>query len=290
MKRIMFVDDEPAILAGLQNLLYKDRKRWTLVFALASTVRIMLSGHADREAIVRALPALHQLLSKPCGGETLRAAIERSPDTELPARITAVVGRLAVLPTTAELHRRLERVLADTRATIEDLTAVIAADPGLGAKVQLVNSAYFGAGQVTSSIPRAVAMLGFDRIRYIASTISIFETLDNPLPGISIRALQDHALCARPCSCARGCRRNTRSSATPPRSSTRSGASPSRSAGRASSRSSSRSIRGVEHELGVRGVVLDEQDPPGHGVAEPSGGSVKAGRAGVAHANVVWSW
>ena len=26
-KRILFVDDEPAILAGLQNLLYKDRKR-----------------------------------------------------------------------------------------------------------------------------------------------------------------------------------------------------------------------------------------------------------------------
>src|ERR1041384_515554 len=104
-KRILFVADEPAILAGLQNLLYKDRKRWQMVFALGgqlgldeirkepfdivvsdmrmpgvdgatllntvkdecpSTVRIMLSGHADREAIVRALPALHQLLSKPC--------------------------------------------------------------------------------------------------------------------------------------------------------------------------------------------------------------------------------
>ena len=102
-KRILFVDDEPAILAGLQNLLYKDRKRWQMVFALGgqlaldeirkepfdivvsdmrmpgvdgatllntikdecpSTVRIMLSGHADREAIVRALPALHQLLKK----------------------------------------------------------------------------------------------------------------------------------------------------------------------------------------------------------------------------------
>src|ERR1044071_1058497 len=87
-KRILFVDDEPAILAGLQNLLYKHRKRWQMVFALGgqlgldeirkepcdivvsdmrmpgvdgatllntvkdecpSTVRIMLSGHADRE-------------------------------------------------------------------------------------------------------------------------------------------------------------------------------------------------------------------------------------------------
>ncbi|HMG23584.1 MAG TPA: response regulator, partial [Kofleriaceae bacterium] len=118
-KRILFVDDEPAILAGLQNLLYKDRKRWDMVFALGgqlaldeirkesfdivvsdmrmpgvdgatllntvkdecpATVRIMLSGHADREAIVRALPALHQLLSKPCDAATLRGAIERSLD------------------------------------------------------------------------------------------------------------------------------------------------------------------------------------------------------------------
>ena len=32
-KRILFVDDEPAILEGLQNLLYKDRRRWQMVFA-----------------------------------------------------------------------------------------------------------------------------------------------------------------------------------------------------------------------------------------------------------------
>src|ERR1700759_4814157 len=109
-KRILFVDDEPAILAGLQNLLYKDRKRWDMVFALGgqlaleeirkspfdivvsdmgmpgidgavllnrikdespSPVRIMLAGHADREAIVRALPPLHQLLSKPSDASTL---------------------------------------------------------------------------------------------------------------------------------------------------------------------------------------------------------------------------
>src|ERR1051326_8767432 len=103
-KRILFGADEPAILAGLQNLLYKDRKRWQMVFALGGQLgldeirkepfdivvsdmrmpgvdgatllntvraespapaRIMLWGHADRGAIVRALPALHQLRKKP---------------------------------------------------------------------------------------------------------------------------------------------------------------------------------------------------------------------------------
>jgi ubiquinone/menaquinone biosynthesis C-methylase UbiE len=88
-------------LQGLQNLLHRDRKRWNMVFAACGeaaldevhkepfdvvvsdmrmpgidgaallnqikaecpgTVRIMLSGHADRDTIARALPALHQLL------------------------------------------------------------------------------------------------------------------------------------------------------------------------------------------------------------------------------------
>src|SRR6266545_6839404 len=113
-KRILFVDDEPAILKGLQNLLFRDRPRWEMVFANSgelavrelakapfdvvvsdirmpgmdgatllnhvkdrypTTARIMLSGHAEREAIVRALPALQQLLSKPCNAQTLRRAI-----------------------------------------------------------------------------------------------------------------------------------------------------------------------------------------------------------------------
>src|ERR1041384_141580 len=115
-KRILFVDDESAILAGLQNLLYKDRKRWDLVFALGgdaalreiraasfdvvisdmrmpgldgaallqvvknecpATVRIIVSGHPDSDAVKRALPVVHQFLTKAGDIKALRAAIER---------------------------------------------------------------------------------------------------------------------------------------------------------------------------------------------------------------------
>ena len=133
-KRILFVDDEPAILSGLQNMLYKDRRRWDMVFvksgagALAelrakpfdvvvtdmrmpgmdgaellsqvkdefpATVRIMLSGYAERDAIVRALPALHQLLAKPCDSDILRATIERIVDVRRhPALLVAHARQL----------------------------------------------------------------------------------------------------------------------------------------------------------------------------------------------------
>jgi len=234
-KRILFVDDEPAILAGLQNLLYKDRKRWEMVFAnsgdkalaemrkqafdvvvsdmrmpgidgatllnvvkdeFPATARIMLSGHAEREAIVRALPALHQLLSKPCDADTLRVAIERGCDSD-PARdekIRAAIGRVDKLPSPPDIFFDLSRVMQSATAGIDEVAALVVRDPGLAAKVlQLVNSAYFGARQKTSTIQQAVSLLGIDRLRYIALTVSVFCTAEGDvqeLQALSQRTAQ----------------------------------------------------------------------------------------------------
>jgi HD-like signal output (HDOD) protein/ActR/RegA family two-component response regulator len=221
-KRILFVDDEPAILAGLQNLLYRDRRRWDMVFApggqpaldevrkapfdivvsdmrmpgidgamllnmikdeCPATVRIMLSGHADREAIVRALPALHQLLSKPCDATTLRGAIERSLDgtnVTRDALIRQIVGGVDKLPTPIEISAELARLMQSSTTSVADVAKVVTRDPGLSAKLlQLINSAYFGTGQTTTSIQQAVALLGIDRLRYIALTASVFASPDD---------------------------------------------------------------------------------------------------------------
>ncbi len=237
-KRILFVDDEPAILAGLQNLLYKDRKRWDMVFALGgqvaldeirkapfdivvsdmrmpgvdgatllntikdecpATVRIMLSGHADREAIVRALPAMHQLLSKPCDAATLRGAIERSLDganVERDARIRRLVGGINKLPTPPDIYFDLSRLMQSPTSSVGDVSRVVTRDPALSAKLlQLVNSAYFGTGQVTTSIQQAVALLGTDRLRYIALTASVFASPGaDDACGFSLQDLQRGAM------------------------------------------------------------------------------------------------
>lgn len=233
-KRILFVDDEPAILAGLQNLLYRDRKRWEMVFALGgqlaldelrqkpfdivvsdmrmpgidgatllniikdefpATVRIMLSGHADREAIVRALPALHQLLSKPCDAQTLRGAIERSldsTDVERDIKIRQIVGGVDKLPTPPEIYFELSRLMQSPTTSVADIAKVVTRDPALSAKLlQLINSAYFGTGQTTTSIQQAVALLGIDRLRYIALTASVFASPEMlPSRGFSLHEIQ----------------------------------------------------------------------------------------------------
>ncbi len=117
MKRILFVDDEAAILRGLQRMLRPLRDQWAMQFAeggpaaleLLATqtfdvvvsdvrmpgmdgvslltelkrlhpevVRIILSGHSDHEMILRSIGPAHQFLTKPCSPELLRATVERA--------------------------------------------------------------------------------------------------------------------------------------------------------------------------------------------------------------------
>ncbi len=117
MKNLLFVDDEPRVLQGLQRQLHGMRHEWDMHFVengaaaleymarepvevIVSdmlmpgmdgaqllgevllrhphTVRLVLSGHADREAVLRLIGPAHQYLSKPCNAEELRAAIARA--------------------------------------------------------------------------------------------------------------------------------------------------------------------------------------------------------------------
>lgn len=119
MSRILFVDDEQRILDGLRDLLRKDRKRWTIDFALGGEAaieklerepydvvvsdmrmpridgggvleaakrlrpeagRIILSGQTELAAATRVVPVAHQFLTKPCDGDSLRAVISRMLD------------------------------------------------------------------------------------------------------------------------------------------------------------------------------------------------------------------
>jgi putative nucleotidyltransferase with HDIG domain len=117
MKRILFVDDEPKILDGLQRMLRPQRHEWEMAFApggeaalrmldaaafdvivsdmrmpgidgaqllriarekYPNVLRIILSGYTELEASFRAVPVAHQFLLKPCDPDSLRASIERA--------------------------------------------------------------------------------------------------------------------------------------------------------------------------------------------------------------------
>lgn len=117
MRRILFVDDEPRILDGLQRMLRSQRREWDMRFAIGpqaalaelaaapfdvvvtdmrmpgmdgaallaevkqlypATIRLILSGYSDPEAAARATQVAHQFLSKPCSADMLREAVQRA--------------------------------------------------------------------------------------------------------------------------------------------------------------------------------------------------------------------
>jgi HD-like signal output (HDOD) protein/ActR/RegA family two-component response regulator len=116
VKRILFVDDDPRILHGLEVGLHHQREHWQMTFAegaaagleamraqpqdvvvtdmrmpgmdgaaLLSAVmgayprvaRVAFSAYADRRSIVRALGVAHQFVAKPCQPDVMVKVVER---------------------------------------------------------------------------------------------------------------------------------------------------------------------------------------------------------------------
>lgn len=117
MNRILFVDDEPKVLEGLQRMLYPLRGEWQMEFVSSGqqalrrlseaefdvlvtdirmpgmgglellseviqqhpqVIRLVLSGTVDQELTLRSAAVAHQYLVKPCDARTLRAKVERA--------------------------------------------------------------------------------------------------------------------------------------------------------------------------------------------------------------------
>ena len=232
-KRILFVDDDQAILRAMKNLLRKERHRWELVFAedgqtaldevrrqhvdvvvtdmrmpamdgadlltrireeSPTTARIMLTGSAEPEAIVRALPALHQLLVKPCDRARLQATIERSLDATGSGSCTAI-GSIDRLPSPARTVSALGLLLDTPTATTSEVTAIISSDPAMSAKVlQLACSEFFASPGTVTSIASAVEMMGLDRLRQLRLASQIFELVGAEAVSPWLETLQTKSL------------------------------------------------------------------------------------------------
>jgi HD-like signal output (HDOD) protein/ActR/RegA family two-component response regulator len=229
--RILFVDDESDVLNGLRDLLRKERQRWDMVFAVGGeqalaelqkapfdvvvsdmrmpgmdgaellgrvkaeypgTARLVLSGHAEREATLRAVSVVQQFLSKPCDAGLLRTTIERTCGLhkllESPA-IRAVVGGMEKLPS-------VPRAASDPASDMTQIAGIVQRDPAMCAKVlQLVNSAYFGIGQNVVSIPQAVSLLGTELVKGLTLTADAFAAMHGEqVECFSIERLRDHSV------------------------------------------------------------------------------------------------
>jgi len=238
MRRILFVDDEPAILSGLKRTLRPWVGKWEMVFVtngqtaldalhvapfdvlvtdmrmpemdgaqLLSTVhkhyptttRIVLSGYAELEATLRAVPVAHQFLAKPCDSQVLVETIERACALQallLQPELAAVAGAIKSLPTCPKAYMALKQAMARPDYRVKDLALIIQRDIAMTAKVlQLVNSSFFGLPRRIASVEAAVNYLGCNTLSSLILGLETFAPFaDQPLPcGFSFELLHRHA-------------------------------------------------------------------------------------------------
>ena len=206
-RRILFVDDQEQVLQGLRASLRRERRRWDMRFAssgeaaleelarepadvvvsdmrmpgmdgaslllhvralLPDCLRIILSGQADEESTLRALPYTHQWMAKPTGREQIVSVIDRAcamRDLLGSEDVQAVVGGISSLPSPPEVYERVLKTLEHPSVDLARVVEVIESDPALSAKVlQMANSAFFGLGETLGTVHEATKALGFSTL------------------------------------------------------------------------------------------------------------------------------
>jgi len=238
MKRVLFVDDETNILDGLRRMLRGMRKEWDMHFASSAqegldmigeghfdivisdmkmpgmdgadflaevktacpdSIRIILSGHSEKAAVMKSVGPTHQYLAKPCEPNVLKQTIEKAyalrelleSDT-----LKQLAAELETIPSLPSLYQQITAELQKPRCTLENVGEIIEKDVGMSAKIlKLVNSAYFGLLRPVNSVQRAVAFLGIETVTSLVLSAQIFSEFDDTdLPGFSMDALWNHSL------------------------------------------------------------------------------------------------
>lgn len=237
-KRILFVDDEALVLQGLQRMLRPMREEWDMEFSdsgakalermaaspfdvivsdmrmpgmngaellsrvmqqYPKTVRLILSGHADKELILKCVGSTHQFLAKPCDPEAIKATVRRASaadDALQSDTLKRIVAKMDRLPSIPSLYTEIVEALHDPEVTLETVGDIIAKDIAMTAQIlKLVNSAFFGLRRQVSSPAEAANYLGLDTIRSLVLSINAFSQYESvKIEGFSFSALWTHSL------------------------------------------------------------------------------------------------
>jgi putative nucleotidyltransferase with HDIG domain len=237
-KTILFVDEEPLFLSAIKRSFRNMRNEWNLLFASSpaealqtadqtpvdvfvmgmmftgrsglellneirdrhpGSVRIIVSGHADQNLILKSVDLAHQFLAKPCDNNDLKAAITRAflvKDLLDQEPLRKAVSHIGSLPSLPSLYIKLVEELKTEEASIQKIGGIIIEDLGLATKIlKLANSSFFGRPQNISDPIKAVSFLGLDLVQAIvlmSSTLDSFRGVK--VKGFSIEGLWEHAM------------------------------------------------------------------------------------------------
>lgn len=226
MKRILFVDDEERVLQGLGRMLRPMRTAWAMEFArggeealallarapadvlvtdmrmpgmdgsellarvrecFPTTVRIILTGQASREAILRCVRVAHRQLAKPCNAEVLKRTVSQAcafRDRLRDDPLAAAIARVESVPGLPALYRDLEDELRSAEPSLPRVDAVIRQDLGMVVSLlKMANSPLFGLQGRVAGLVRASSWLGLENIKDLMFTAQVFSVADPETVG-----------------------------------------------------------------------------------------------------------
>jgi len=114
-----------------------------------------------------------------------------------PPDLNRIIARVEDLPTLPRTVLKITELVNDPKSSARDLARIITDDQVLAARLlRLVNSSFYGFPQRISTITGAIVLLGFDAIRNLLLTTSVFDLFSNRKNASLIRQEQfwDHSL------------------------------------------------------------------------------------------------
>lgn len=88
--------------------------------------------------------------------------------------INSILG--SDLPAMPIVAAKVLALIEDERATANDLAKIVSSDPGVASRVlKITNSAYYGCQRQVQTLPRAIAIIGFNTLRSLVLAASVKE-------------------------------------------------------------------------------------------------------------------
>ena len=225
-KRLLFVDDDPNLLMGLKRSLHSMQEQWEMEFAdsgaaalglldrpfdvvasdmrmpgmtglellnnvqerFPQTVRILLSGQSDRQAILDSAARAHQYLSKPFDARQLKTLLAQTivlGDLLENASLKCFVSRLSSIPSLPNLYLEVMDALRANDPSPAKIGQIISRDMGMTAKIlQVVNSVAYATRSEITQPEQAVLRIGLDTMQSLVLSVSIFSSLAPTLGAV----------------------------------------------------------------------------------------------------------
>ncbi|WP_082464373.1 response regulator [Dethiosulfatarculus sandiegensis] len=238
MISILFVDDEVMLLNSLRRMLRSKSSKWKMHFMdsgpkalellkdehidiivtdmrmpmmsgaeLLKEVRklyphinrIILSGHADQEILIKSTQVAHQYIAKPIDSKKFIHILERAADfigTLTNRGMISLVSKVESMPSPPENVQQVLNIINDETSSIKDVSEVVSKDMGMTSNLlKIVNSAFFGIPRRIAEAKDAIAFLGLDILKALVLSDHLFAVFDfKKLKGFSCSMLWEHCL------------------------------------------------------------------------------------------------